>query len=100
LYLDATFTHEIFLWSPIMAITIDEARSTVMQLSPQDRQVLAYEILDSVEEARDIEDAAEMEAIIAERASKVHSGQFVAHDWKDTIPEMKDALQECRKSRP
>ena len=32
-----------------MAITIDEVRSTVQQLSSQDQQVLAYEILDRVE---------------------------------------------------
>lgn len=32
-----------------MAITIDEVRSTVQQLSSQDQQVLAYEILDGVE---------------------------------------------------
>jgi hypothetical protein len=83
-----------------MAVTIDEARSAVMQLSPQERQVLAYEILDSVESDDDIEDAVEMQAIIAERAAKVRSGEFVAHDWKDTIAEMKDALQEHRKSRP
>lgn len=83
-----------------MAITIDEARSTVTQLSPQDQQVLAYEILDRVEADEDIEDVAEMAAIIAERAAKVRSGTFVAHDWKDTIAEMKTALQEHRKSRP
>ncbi len=83
-----------------MAITIDDARSTVRQLSPQDQQILAYEILDSVEPDDDIEDAVEMQAILAERAAKVRSGEFVAHDWKDTIAEMKDALQECRKSRP
>ena len=32
-----------------MAITIDEVRSTVQQLSLQDQQVLANEILDRVE---------------------------------------------------
>ena len=32
-----------------MAITIDGVRSTVQQLSSQDQQVLAYEILDRVE---------------------------------------------------
>ena len=32
-----------------MAITIDEVRSTVQQLSSQDQQVLANEILDRVE---------------------------------------------------
>lgn len=83
-----------------MPITIDEARSTVTQLSPQDQQVLAYEILDRVEADEDIEDVAGMAAIIAERATKVRSGSFVAHDWKDTIAEMKAALQEHRKSRP
>lgn len=83
-----------------MPITIDEARSTVTQLSPQDQQVLAYEILDRVEGDEDIEDGAEMAAIIAERAAKVRSGKFVAHDWKDTIAEMKAALQEFRKSQP
>ncbi len=84
-----------------MPITIDEARSTVTQLSPQDQQVLAYEILDRVEGDEDIEDGAEMAAIIAERAAKVRSGEFVAHDWKNTIAEMKDSLQERRrKSQP
>lgn len=83
-----------------MAVTIDEARSAVMQLSPQERHVLAYEILDGVESDDDIEDSAEMSAIIAERAAKVRSGNFVAHDWKDTIAEMKVVLQEHRKSRP
>lgn len=63
------------------------------QLSPQDQQVLAYEILDNVESDDDIEDSAEMAAIIAERAAKVRSGNFVAHDWKDTIAKMKAALQ-------
>ena len=79
-----------------MAITIDDARSTVMQLSPQDRQVLAYELLESVED-EDVEDADDMAAIIAERAAKVRSSQFVAHDWRDTIAEMKDSLQERRR---
>lgn len=83
-----------------MAVTIDEARSAVMQLSPQERHVLAYEILDSVESDDDLEDSAEMAAIIAKRAAKVRSGNFVAHDWKDTIAEMKVALQKHRKSRP
>ena len=80
-----------------MAITIDDARSAVMQLSPQDRQVLAYELLDSVEADDDVEDMDSMSAIIAERAAKVRSGEFVAHDWKDTIAEMKDSLQERRR---
>ena len=79
-----------------MAITIDDARSTAMQLCPQDRQVLAYELLESVED-EDVEDADDMAAIIAERAAKVRSGQFVAHDWRDTIAEMKDSLQERRR---
>ena len=84
-----------------MAITIDDARSTVKQLSPQDRQVLAYELLDSVEADKDVEDMDSMSAIIAERAAKVRSGEFVTHDWKDTIAEMKDSLQERRrKSQP
>ena len=83
-----------------MATTIDEVRSTVKQLNPQDQQVLAYEILDRVEGDEDIEDGAEMAAIIAERAAKVRSGEFVAHNWKDTIAEMKVALQEFRKSQP
>ena len=83
-----------------MAISIDDARSAVRQLSPREQQVLAYEILDRVEAGEDVEDAAEMAAIIAERAAKVRSGNFVAHDWKDTIAEMKAALQEHRKSRP
>ena len=84
-----------------MAITIDDARSTVMQLSPKDRQVLAYELLDSVESDEDVEDTDAMAAVIAERAAKVRSGEFVAHDWKDTIAEMKDSLQERRrKSQP
>ena len=80
-----------------MAMTIDEARSTVMQLSPQDRQVLAYEILDGVEDDDDCEDVAEMANIIAKRAAKVRSGQFVAHDWQDTVADMKEALQERRR---
>ena len=83
-----------------MAVTIDEARSAVMQLSPQERHVLAYEILDSVESDDDIEDSAEMAAIIAERAAKVRSGEFVVHDWKETIADMKAAIQEHRNSRP
>lgn len=83
-----------------MAITIDDARSTVMQLSPQERQVLAYGLLDSVEADEDVEDTDTMAAIIAERAAKVRSGEFVAHDWKETITEMKAALQEHRKTQP
>lgn len=84
-----------------MAITIDDVRSTAMQLSPRDQQILAYELLDSVEADEDVEDMDSMSAIIAERAAKVRSGEFVAHDWKDTIAEMKDSLQERRrKSQP
>lgn len=84
-----------------MAITIDDVRSTAMQLSPQDQRILAYELLDSVEANEDVEDMDSMSAIIAERATKVRSGEFVAHDWKDTIAEMKDSLQERRrKSQP
>ena len=84
-----------------MAITIDDVRSTAMQLSPRDQQILAYELLDSVEADKDVEDMDSMSAIIAERAAKVRSGEFVAHDWKDTIAEMKDSLQERRrKSQP
>ena len=84
-----------------MAITIDDVRSTAMQLSPQDQQILAYELLDSVEADKDVEDMDSMSAIIAERAAKVRSGEFVAHDWKDTIAEIKDSLQERRrKSQP
>ena len=84
-----------------MAITIDDVRSTAMQLSPQDQQILAYELLDSVEADEDVEDMDSMSAIIAERTAKVRSGEFVAHDWKDTIAEMKDSLQERRrKSQP
>ena len=80
-----------------MAITIDDVRSTAMQLSPRDQQILAYELLDSVEADKDVEDMDSMSAIIAERAAKVRSGEFVAHDWKDTIAEMKDSLQERRR---
>ena len=80
-----------------MAITIDDVRSTAMQLSPRDQQILAYELLDSVEADEDVEDMDSMSAIIAERAAKVRSGEFVAHDWKDTIAEMKDSLQERRR---
>ena len=43
---------------------------------------------------KDVEDKDAMAAIIAERAAKVRSGGFVAHDWRDTIAEMKDSLQE------
>ena len=68
-----------------------------MQLSPRDQQILAYELLDSVEADEDVEDMDSMSAIIAERAAKVRSGEFVAHDWKDTIAEMKDSLQERRR---
>ena len=80
-----------------MAITIDDVRSTAMQLSPRDQQILAYELLDSVEADEDVEDMDSLSAIIAERAAKVRSGEFVAHDWKDTIAEMKDSLQERRR---
>ena len=80
-----------------MAVTIDDVRSTAMQLSPRDQQILAYELLDSVEADKDVEDMDSMSAIIAERAAKVRSGEFVAHDWKDTIAEMKDSLQERRR---
>ena len=59
-----------------MAITIDDARSAVMQLSPKDQQILAYELLDNVE-GDDLEDDAAFMAEIIRRSDEVRDGKVV-----------------------
>ena len=48
-------------------------------------------MLDSVDDETDaINDS--MAEIIAQRSAAIHRGELVAHDWKETIAEMK----QCR----
>lgn len=78
-----------------MPITIDEARSTVRQLSPQDQQVLAYEILDSLE-GDDIENDAELMAEIVRRSDEVREGKVVPLSLEEHLGNVRRALEQSR----
>jgi gas vesicle protein len=81
-----------------MPTTVDDLREKAMKLSSKDREALAYDLLDSVDDETDAVDDS-MAEIIAERSAAVHRGEFVAHDWKETIAEMKQSLEERRKPK-
>lgn len=78
-----------------MAITIDEARSTVRQLSPQDQQVLAYEILDNLE-GDDIENDPELIAEIVRRSDEVREGKIVPLSLEEHLANVRRALEQSR----
>jgi putative addiction module component (TIGR02574 family) len=78
-----------------MAITIDEVRSNVRQLSPQDQQVLAYEILDSLE-ADDIENDPELMAEIVRRSDEVREGKVVSLSMEEHLANVRRALEQSR----
>lgn len=75
-----------------MPITIDEARSAVKQLSPQDQQVLAYEILDGLE-GDDLENDAEFMAEISRRSDEVHRGVAILIDGDEALRQIREAAR-------
>ena len=79
-----------------MAITIDDARSTVMQLSPQDRQVLAYEILENVEDDNDIGNDAELMAEIVRRSDEVREGKVVPLTLEEHLAGVRRSMEQSR----
>ncbi len=79
-----------------MAITIDDARSTVMQLSPQDRQVLAYEILENVEDDNDIGNDAELMAEIVRRSDEVREGKVVPLTMEEHLEGVRRSMEQSR----
>lgn len=79
-----------------MAITIDEARFTVMQLSPQDRQVLAYEILEDVEDDNDVGNDAELIAEIVRRSDEIREGKVVPLTLEEHLDGVRRSMEQSR----
>ena len=75
-----------------MAITIDDARSAVMQLSPKDQQILAYELLDNVE-GDDLEDGAEFVAEVIRRSDEVRDGKVVPLTLEEHLESVRRSME-------
>ena len=72
--------------------TVDELLHQVLALPEQQRAAMACQLLQSLEP----EDAGAEDAWAAEiqaRSDAVHSGNYVAHDWRE-------ALEDIRKNLP
>lgn len=79
--------------------TVDELRSQLLQLSPQDRAELARDLLLSLEDTESEGDVAE--AWIAEVESRADSyarGELTAQPWRDSVDRLRAALAQRRAS--
>ena len=75
-----------------MAITIDDVRLAVMQLSPKDQQILAYELLDNVE-GDDLEDDAAFMAEIIRRSDEVRDGKVVPLTLEEHLASVRRSME-------
>ena len=74
-------------------MTVEEVRTQALRLSPEDREVLAFELLSSLDspEAQSEIDAAWAEEILA-RSDAYRAGKESAVDWRAAFREIEAEL--------